>query len=123
MTEHPGVREEYKENPNAFMHQEERFDRREDSSTTRRDRDVTNAELSSFNEFMGSHDKIADELSKNPSLANNQEYLENHPALRDYLKTHPEVHEELSENPATFIKSAKQFDPRTPKAAGQSKPK
>ena len=123
LAERPGVREEYKENPNAFMHQEERFDRREDSSTTRRDRDVTRAELSSFNEFMGSHDKIADELSKNPSLANNQEYLENHPALRDYLKTHPEVHEELSENPATFIKSAKQFDPRTPKAAGQSKPK
>ena len=123
LAEHPGVREEYKENPNAFMHQEERFDRREDSPTTRRDRDVTRAELSSFNEFMGSHDKIADELSKNPSLANNQEYLENHPALRDYLKTHPEVHEELSDNPATFIKSAKQFDPRTPKAAGQSKPK
>ena len=87
------------------------------------DRDITSAELSSFNEFMGSHDKIADELSKNPSLANNQEYLENHPALRDYLKTHPEVHEELSENPATFIKSAKQFDPRRPKAAGPSKPK
>jgi phage-related protein len=124
LAEHPGVREEYKENPNAFMHQEERFDRREDSHMMRRDRDVTGAELSSFHEFMGSHDKIADELSKNPSLANNQEYLENHPALRNYLKAHPEVHEELSENPATFIKSAQQFDPHgTPKAAGQSKPK
>jgi GrpB-like predicted nucleotidyltransferase (UPF0157 family) len=123
LAEHPEVREEYKENPNAFMHQEERFDRREDTAMMRRNRDVTSAELASFNEFMGSHDKLADELSKNPSLANNQEYLENHPALRDYLKTHPEVHEELSENPATFIKSAKQFDPHTPKAAGQSKPK
>ena len=124
LAEHPGVREEFKENPNAFMHQEERFDRREDSSTMRRGRDVTGPELSSFHEFMGSHDRIADELSKNPSLANNQEYLENHPALRNYLKAHPEVHEELSENPATFIKSAQQFDPhRTPKADGKSKPK
>jgi phage-related protein len=124
LAEHPGVREEYKENPNAFMHQEERFDRREDAPMTRRDRDVTSAELASFHEFMGSHDKVADELSKNPSLANNQEYLENHPALHDYLKAHPEVHEELSENPATFIKSAQQFDPHgMPKAAGQSKPK
>ena len=123
LAEHPGVREEYKENPNAFMHQEERFDRREDSRTWR-DRDVTGAELSGFHEFMGRNDKIADELSKNPSLANNQEYLENHPALRDYLKAHPEVHEELSENPANFIKSAQQFDPHgTPKGAGQSKPK
>ena len=124
LAEHPGVREEYKENPNAFMHQEERFDRREDAPMTRRDREVTSAQLSSFNEFMGSHDKIADELSKNPSLANNQEYLENHPALRNYLKAHPEVHEELSENPANFIKSAQQFDPHgATKAAGQPKPK
>ena len=123
LAEHPEVREEYKENPNAFMHQEERFDRREDSPM-RRDRDVTDKELSSFNEFMRSHDRIANELSKNPSLSNNQEYLENHPALRDYLKAHPEVHEELSENPATFIKSAQQFDSHsTPKAAGQAKPK
>jgi GrpB-like predicted nucleotidyltransferase (UPF0157 family) len=123
LAEHPGVREEYKENPNAFMHQEERFDRREDSSV-RRDHDVTGGELASFSEFMGNHDKIADELSKNPSLANNKEYLENHPALGDYLKAHPEVHEELSENPETFIKSAQQVGPHgTPKVAGQSKPK
>jgi hypothetical protein len=123
LAEHPEVREEYKENPNAFMHQEERFDRREDTAMMRRNRDVTSAELASFNEFMGSHDKLADELSKNPSLANNQEYLENHPALRDYLKAHPEVHEELSENPATFIKSAQQFDPHGRPKASQSKPK
>ncbi len=120
LAEHPGVREEYKENPNAFMHQEERFDRRED----RRDHDVTGAELSSFHQFMGSHDRIADELSKNPALANNQEYLENHSELRDYLKDHPQVHEELSENPASFIRSAQQFDPHgTPKMVGESKPK
>jgi len=125
LAEHPGVREEYKENPNAFMHQEERFDRREDGGM-RRDRDVTGGELASFNEFLGSHDKIADELSKNPSLAKNQEYLENHPQLQDYLKTHPGVHEELSENPEGFLKSAQQYNPRattTPKMAGESKPK
>ena len=124
LAEHPEVREEYKENPNAFMHQEQRFDRHEDSSTMRRDQDVTGAKLSSFNEFMGSHDRIADELSKDPSLAKNEEYLENRPALRDYLKAHPEVHEELSENPAAFIKTAQQFNTHTTaKVAGQSKPK
>jgi len=125
LADHPGVREEYKENPNAFMHQEERFDRREDGGM-RRDRDVTSGELASFNEFMGSHDKIADELSKNPSLAKNQEYIENHPALQDYLKTHPGVHEELSENPEGFMKSAQQFNqhPATAtKMPGESKPK
>jgi len=121
LADHPGVREEYKEHPEAFMHMEERFDRREDSM--RRDRDVTSGELASFNQFLGSHDKIADEISKNPSLANNQEYLENHPALKDYLQANPQVHEELSENPQMFIKSAQQFDPHgTPKMTGETKP-
>jgi phage-related protein len=111
LAEHPGVREEYKENPNAFMHQEERFDRREDFAT-RHDRDVTGGELASFNGFLETHSGIAGELSKNPSLANNEEYLENHPELKEYLKAHPQVHEELSENPETFLKSAQQFDNR-----------
>ncbi|MGA8765236.1 MAG: hemophore-related protein [Candidatus Sulfotelmatobacter sp.] len=122
LAEHPGVREEYKENPNAFMHQEQRFDRREDSNM-RRDRDVTGGELASFNEFLEGHGNIAGELSKNPSLANNQEYLENHPQLRDYLKANPKVHEELSENPDSFLKSAQQFKtPGTPKMNSESKP-
>ena len=110
LAEHPGVREEYKENPNAFMHQEERFDRREDSNM-RRDRDVTGKELSSFNEFMGSHDKIADELSKNPSLANNKEYLENHPALRQLSKGASGSSRRTEREPADFHQSAQQFDP------------
>jgi phage-related protein len=123
LADHPGVREEYKENPNAFMSQEQRFDRREDFNT-HRDRDVTGGELSSFNEFMEGHSSIAGELSKNPSLANNQEYLENHPALKDYLKAHPQVHEELSENPQTFLQSAQQFNAHgSTKVASETKAK
>jgi phage-related protein len=121
LAEHPGVREEYKENPNGFMRQEQRFDRHEDF-TMRRDRDVSGEERSSFGEFMEGHSSIAGDLSKNPSLANNQEYLENHPALRDYLKANPKVHQQLAENPQTFIQSTQQLNHATPKA-GESKPK
>jgi GrpB-like predicted nucleotidyltransferase (UPF0157 family) len=118
LAQHPELREEYKENPNAFMHQEQRFDRREDSGM-RGDRDVTRGELSNFHEFLEGYNNIAGELSKNPSLATNEEYLENHPALRDYLKAHPEVHEELRENPQSFLSSAQQFEKSKglPKAA------
>ena len=85
---------------------------------------MTAGELSSFNEFLEDHNNISKELSKNPSLANNQEYLENHPELTDYLKAHPQVHEELSENPQAFIQSAQQATPHdTVKVANQSKPK
>jgi phage-related protein len=123
LADHPGVREEYKENPNAFMRQEQRFDQRSDSAM-RGDRDLNRGELSSFNEFLEDHNNIAGELSKNPSLANNKEYLENHPALQDYLKAHPQVHEELSENPQTFLQSSQQFSTHsTAKTSTESKPK
>src|ERR1700691_3962728 len=120
LADHPGVREEYKEHPEAFMRDEERFDRHEDGG---RDTEVTRGELASFNEFLGSHDRIADELSKDPALANNREYLENHPELKDYLQAHPQVHEELSQNPQVFVKSAQQFGAYgTPKMAEEAKP-
>jgi phage-related protein len=122
LADHPGVREEYKENPNAFMNQENRYDRRQDSNL-RRDRDVTRGELASFNGFLEDHNAIAGELSKNPSLAKNEEYLANHPELREYLKSNPKVHEELSENPQTFMQSAQQLNSHTTAKVGQSKQK
>jgi hypothetical protein len=121
LAEHPEVREQYKENPNAFMRDEERFDRREDRG---RGSNVTRGEMASFNEFLEGHGNIAGELSKNPALANNQEYLENHPELKDYLQTHPQVHEELSANPQAFLQSAEQFSTHsTAKVTSESKPK
>ena len=108
LADHPGVREEYKENPTAFMQRERGFDRQEDF--TRRDRDVTGGELSSFHEFLEAHGTISAELSKNPSLATDKEYLENHPELRTYLNNNPKVHEELGENPQSFVTSAQKFE-------------
>jgi phage-related protein len=122
LAEHPGVREEYKENPDAFMHQEQPFDRREDFAM-RHDRDVTDRERSSFSEFMQGHGNIAGDLSKNPSLANNQEYLENHPELRDYLKANPNVHQQLAENPQMFLQSTQQANTHATPKVGESKPK
>src|SRR5215475_14244591 len=55
IAQHPEVREEISENPNGFMHQEQRFDRREDQGADRRADDVTGRELGSFDRFMDSH--------------------------------------------------------------------
>jgi len=109
LASHPGVSEEYRENPHAFMRQEQRFDQRQDTGF-RHDGDTTRGELSSFHEFLEGHGNISTELSKNPSLAANQEYLENHPALQTYLKANPQVSEELKENPQSFVKSAQSFE-------------
>src|SRR6267378_1087664 len=127
LQQHPQVREEVAENPNGFMRQEQRFDRYEDKH---RDHDTTQAELASFGRFLGSHSTVAEQLSKDPTLAKNEEYRENHPELQQYLSAHPRVQEELTENPQAFVKSAQQFSntkqppptaPKTPMAEPKTK--
>jgi len=112
---HRELREEFSRNPDAFMHREERFDRREDERAQNYpmgDRDDRNryasdgrGEMSNFGEFLGGHSTMAAELSKDPSLANNKEYLANHPALNDYLKAHPAMSQQLAENPQAVMSS------------------
>jgi phage-related protein len=106
---HPGVREEFKENPNAFMRQEERFDRREDA---RDDHDTTRRQLASMDRFLDNHKEVAEQLRKDPSLIDNHQWVENHPALEQYLRTHPEVREEFKENPNAFMQAEMRYDQR-----------
>ena len=119
LQQHPEVREEVKENPNAFMHQEARYERTEDAARYERrentvDRDMTHRRPSkpsaSFGEFLDGHANISKDLSKNPSLAKNEEYMANHPELKEYLNAHPEVRQELMANPQSFVASAQQFN-------------
>ncbi len=106
LQKHPEVREEIKENPNAFMHQEDRYDRRENDV----DRDMSHRPSASFGEFLDGHADISKDLSRNPSLAKNDEYMANHPELKEYLNAHPEVRQELLANPQSFVASAQQFN-------------
>ncbi len=106
LQQHPGVREEVTENPNGFMRQEQRFDRRED----RRDNDTTRGELESFDRFADSHPEIAEQLRRDPSLVKNEEFVEKHPALQEYMQQHPAVREEITENPNSFMRQEQHFD-------------
>ena len=137
LASHPYVAQEYKENPSAFMQQEQNYEHQQNYATrhdqdfgTRRDqdygmragnqgtrgqgvtgdRDRMGTSVSSFNEFLEHHGNIASDLSKNPSLATNEEYVETHPALRQYLQANPKVRQELSANPQSFVKSAQTFE-------------
>jgi hypothetical protein len=106
LQEHPAVREQLKQNPNAFMHQEDRYDRSEND----RDRDATRRELANFNQFLDSHRETAEQLRKDPSLADNQQYLKDHPELQAYLQQHPAVQQELRNNPNGFMQDESRFD-------------
>jgi hypothetical protein len=112
LQDHPGVREEFKENPNGFMQAENRYDRREDERNISRDRDVTRQELSNFDRFLDSHREISEQLRRDPSLVDNREFVKNHPALQTYLQDHPGVREEFKENPNGFMQAENRYDRR-----------
>ncbi len=109
---HPRVSAEFREHPNVFMRDEERYDRREDARREDmrgydrdHDRDFDRREVGSFGEFLRGHSTTADALSSNPSLANNREFLETHPDLKEYLQNHPVMQQQLSANPQAVMTS------------------
>ena len=125
LQQHPQVRQEVAENPNNFMQQEQRFDRQENNygqSKGRFDSDVNHGEMASFGQFLSGHDTMAQQLTKNPSLANNEEYIANHPELKAYLQAHPGAQAQLKENPQAFVQSAQQMSKPAPKPTTMQRP-
>jgi len=108
---HPRVREELKENPRAFMNRERGFEERE-RDRRKGDNDITRGELAKFDQFLDRHPGIDTQLRKDPSLVNNEDFLEKHPELREFLKNHPAVRDELKENPRAFMRRERRFERR-----------
>jgi hypothetical protein len=100
--DHPAVREELKSHPDAFVRDEDRLDRRDDA----RNQEA----LANFNHFLDTHREISEQLSKNPSLADNREFLQNHPALQTYLQDHPEVRDEIRNDPNAFMQAEARYE-------------
>src|SRR5580692_2343307 len=76
------------------------------------DNDATRQELARFDQFLDSHREIAEQLRRDPSLVNNEEFVKNHPALQTYLQDHPAVREEIKENPNAFMRQEDRYDRR-----------
>ena len=108
LQDHPAVRQQIKADPNAFMRQETRYDRREDDRD--RDRDINRQELAHFNQFLDTHREVAEQLRKDPSLVDNQEFVHNHPALQSYLREHPELSAQLKQDPNAFMHQEDRYD-------------
>ena len=77
-----------------------------------RDDNATRRQLASFDGFLDSHPEVAEQLRKDPSLVNNQGFVEKHPELQQYLQQHPEIREEISQNPNRFMHEEERFDRR-----------
>jgi hypothetical protein len=105
---HQRLAEVFRAHPDAFMRDEDRYEWSEgDHDHDRmRDRDERNrGELTSFGHFVGGHPNVAAELSADPTLATNKEYLANHPDLDEYLKAHPAMSQQFAEDPQAVMSS------------------
>ncbi len=74
------------------------------------DYDINRRELHNFDVFLDNHPKIAKDLKSNPGLANDPNYLSQHPQLQQFLSKHPGVKEELHENPNRFVNRERGFE-------------
>jgi hypothetical protein len=110
LQEHAAVREELTENPRAFMHEENRFDRAEDRRAG--DRDFRRQELANFDRFLDSHKEVSQELRGDPARVNNRQFLAEHPDLQAYLQQHPTVREDITANPNGFMRAEQNYDNR-----------
>src|SRR6202167_2761073 len=105
---HPDVADQFRANPVAFMRDEDRYEHqtgdRDQLSASNRD-ERNRGELTSFGQFLGGHSNMAADLSSDPSLANNKEYLASHPELNEYLQAHPTVSQQLAQDPQSVMTS------------------
>jgi hypothetical protein len=74
------------------------------------DRDANRRDLAEFDRFLDSHREIAEQIRKDPSLANNREFVQNHPALGTFLQNNPGVRDDLRRDPNTFMHQETRFD-------------
>jgi hypothetical protein len=71
--------------------------------------DINWGEVSTFDAFLDHHPLVAQQLSVNPGLVRNEEYLERHQDLRNFLNTNPAVRDELTETPGWFMQRETQY--------------
>jgi hypothetical protein len=87
------------------MQQEKIYESRENGMG----RGGMNREQYSFGQFLGTHSDISGQLSKDPSLLKNREYMSSHPELQAYMKTHPDAQSQMAKDPDSFLKASQQF--------------
>jgi hypothetical protein len=64
-----------------------------------RDDDLTMQQLEAFDRYLDDHPNVAGDLRRDPRLAINRGYLEDHPGLRSFLADHPNIRAEIEDDP------------------------
>jgi hypothetical protein len=110
LRDNPGVRDQLSRDPNAFMRQQDAWNR----DANMRDRDPMRDRMADFGGFLGSHSDIEKDLSRNPSVVRDHDYVQDHAELDAWLTAHPDVRAELMANPDSFVHGAQQYETASP---------
>jgi hypothetical protein len=60
-------------------------------------------DVAEFDHFLDSHSGLAEKLRSDPSLANDQEFIEDNSDLQSFLQQHPGIWAELQQNAGVVI--------------------
>jgi hypothetical protein len=104
---HPEIQRDLDQHPNAVMHQEERFDRRDDG---RAGNGIPQGELEAMRQFLNTHPEIAEQLQKNPRLIDNKNFVDDHSDLKQFLAEHPQLRGEFDQHPYAFMRGEDRDD-------------
>jgi hypothetical protein len=117
LRDHPGVREQLRQDPNAFMRLADRDNRDLNrdggqngdagrGNEANQDRNADQRDALSFDRFLDSHREIGEQVRKDPSLCDNRNFVNSHPALQAYLQQNPGVRDQLRQDPNAFMRLA-----------------
>jgi hypothetical protein len=60
--------------------------------------------------YFDSHPKVGKQLSEDPTLIDNQKWVDSHPGLHDYMRDHPNIRHEMKEHPYKFAHKEHKYD-------------
>jgi hypothetical protein len=66
---------------------------------------AANADYSYFD----SHPDVAKKLRKDPTLIDNQQFVDAHPGLHEYIKSHPNVKHDFKSHPYRFMHRSEEY--------------
>jgi len=65
--------------------------------------DLNLDQLSAFGQLTASDPALADKLARNPSLVNDDGFVNRHPALQQYFEKYPNAREDITANPGNYL--------------------
>lgn len=68
--------------------------------------------------YLDEHPRVAQQLSANPNLVDDPQFMQSHPGLQRYLSNHPGVRNNIKQNPGGFMNSANQLNSSNPSTGG-----